>query len=476
MTLSARQKNSLVLGLGLSQLIGWGSMYYAFGVLMKPMQQELGLSANVMVGAYSLALLISGALSIFTGRIIDRLGGRLLMSAGSVLCAVMLALSAFVHDVSGLYLVWAGIGVAMSATLYQSAFAVLIQAFGDGYRRAITSLTLIAGFASTLAWPLTQATLSAFGWRHTWLLLALANLLLCLPVHLRLPRFRKEVARHRAITRVETPGSTLAAEAIPSGVHVPAAEEATVIESAAPAPPAAAVTAVSAVNAVTASVPANESATTSTSSLCIATPGLTLARLVRDPAFQLVTLAITLSSLVSSAILLHLLAFLQSRGIAAHQAALIGALLGPMQVLGRILEIAFGRHATSKQVGTLAMWLAPLGIALLVFPGDGLILYAGFALIYGLGNGVMTIVRGTLPVELYGQTSYGMVSGAMSAPVMFANAAGPFMATLLYTVAGGYEAVIPLLGAVSTLAVCLFMIGLARVGNSPDKDGLINRD
>lgn len=429
----SHRKNSLILSLGLSQLVGWGSMYYAYGVLMKPMQQELQLSTNVMVGAYSLALLISGALSIYTGRIIDRIGGRLLMSAGSALGALMLALCAYVHDVTGLYLVWAGIGVAMSATLYQSAFAVLIQNFGDGYRRAITSLTLIAGFASTVAWPLTQVALSTFGWRHSWLLLALANLLLCLPVHLRLPRSH----RVPAVTVPEQAGNA----------EVDAATDALATGPA--------------------TVPAVKSTTKPTTKPDTAAPRMSLQGLVRDPVFQLITIAITLSSLVSSAILLHLLAFLQSRGISAPQAALIGAMLGPMQVLGRILEIAFGRHASSSQIGTLAMWLAPLGLALLVFPTDWMIVYAGFALVYGLGNGVMTIVRGTLPVELYGHASYGLVSGAMSMPVMFANAAGPFVASLLYTMVGGYEGVMPLLGAVSAAAVCLFMLGIARVRDIP---------
>ncbi|MGI4847516.1 MAG: MFS transporter [Janthinobacterium lividum] len=422
MNLSASRKNFIIVSLGLSQLVGWGTAYYAFGVLLRPMQIELQLSKNIMVGAYSLALLISGAMSIVIGRIIDRFGGRLVMSAGSVLASLMLVLTAFVHNATGLYLVWAGMGLAMSAILYQPAFAVLMQVFGDGYRRAITLLTLIGGFSSTLAWPLTQAVLSSLGWRQCWLLLAAANLLLCLPVHAMLPKRSSAARMPAAPLAQEHGGGNAETDAVPP----------------APAPPQ---------------------------------KHSPLASVVRDPVFQLITVALTLNSLVSSAILLHLLTFLQSRGISAHQAALIGALLGPMQVLGRILEILFGKDATSRQIGTLAMWVAPLALAMLVFPATWLVVYGAFAAVYGLGNGVMTLVRGTLPAELYGQASYGVVSGAMSMPVMFASAAGPFAASLLYTAAGGYEGVIPALGAISVVAVCLFMTGVAR---SESRTGMVS--
>jgi sugar phosphate permease len=91
-------------------------MFYAYGVLMQPMQDELGLSKPAVVGAYSVALLISGLLSTSAGSIIDRIGGRALMAGGSLLAALMLVCLSRVNNVVGLYLVWAGIGVAMSAT------------------------------------------------------------------------------------------------------------------------------------------------------------------------------------------------------------------------------------------------------------------------------------------------------------------------------------------------------------------------
>jgi len=126
-----RPRGWLIPALGLTQIVAWGSMFYAYGVLMQPMQDKLGLSKPVIVGAYSVALLISGLLSTSAGSIIDRIGGRLLMGGGALLAAVMLACLSRVQGVVGLYLVWAGLGVAMSAILYQPAFAVVTQDFGS---------------------------------------------------------------------------------------------------------------------------------------------------------------------------------------------------------------------------------------------------------------------------------------------------------------------------------------------------------
>lgn len=360
-------------------------MFYAYGVLMQPMEAELQTSRSVVVGAYSVALLISGCLSMLAGTIVDRIGGRLLMTAGSLLAALMLALLSNVHSVLTLYLVWAGIGVAMSATLYQSAFAVLTQVFGNGYRRAITMVTLFGGFASTVFWPLTQALSDHVGWRDTWLIYAAVNLLLCFPIHWRLPAF-SATDTHAHPDRHRTG----------------------------------------------------------------------LAAVLRERRFYLLTSAVTFNALVFSAMSLHMMSILQSKGITPAHAAAIGAMVGPMQVLGRILETTFGRNTSSHKVGMIAMWLLPLALVLLFAPTEWFVIYVFFAAMYGIGNGVMTIVRGTLPAELYGREIYGAVSGAMAAPVMIAIAAGPFVASLVYSATGGYTGTLLALIAICASGAILF--------------------
>lgn len=386
MNAADRKPSWLISTLGLTQIIGWGSMFYAYGVLMQPMEAELQTSRSVVVGAYSVALLISGCLSMLAGSIVDRIGGRLLMAAGSLLAALMLALLSNAHSVLTLYLAWAGIGVAMSATLYQSAFAVLTQVFGNGYRRAITMVTLFGGFASTVFWPLTQLLSDHVGWRNTWLIFAAVNLLLCFPLHWRLPAFSPA-------TDARTQRNTHKAG---------------------------------------------------------------LAAVLRERRFYLLTSAVTFNALVFSAMSLHLMSILQSKGISPTHAAAIGAMIGPMQVLGRLLETTFGRNTSSHKVGMIAMWLLPLALTLLFAPTEWFVIYVFFAAMYGIGNGVMTIVRGTLPAELYGREIYGAVSGAMAAPVMIAIAAGPFVASLLYSATGGYTGTLLILAAICAFGAILF--------------------
>ena len=187
-----------------------------------------------------------------------------------------------------------------------------------------------------------------------------------------------------------------------------------------------------------------------------------LTAVLREPSFYLVTAAVTLNALVFSAMSLHLIAILHDRGMSAYYAAGIGAMIGPMQVLGRILETTFGKSVTTRQIGLMAMALLPTALILLFAPAEWLLLYGLFAAMYGIGNGVMTIVRGSLPAELYGRQAYGAISGAMATPVTIAFAAGPFVASLLYAVGGGYPGAIMALIGVASLGAVLFFYATAH--------------
>jgi MFS family permease len=396
-TEEARDPWGAVLALGITQITAWGSIYYSFALLMEPLQSALGASKSAVVGAFSVALLASGLLSPWVGRLIDRAGGRFVMAAGSALGGVGLCALAFVTTLPQLYIVWAALGVAMAATLYDPAFAVLTQAFRANYRRAITTLTLFGGFASTIFWPVTAYLMETYGWRDAMLVLGALQLLVCLPLHLfALPR-----RRHRAV----------------------AAQ----------------------------SVLPNEA---------------TLREVLRDRTFYLLCLAFTANALVFSAMAVHMLAMLETKGLTLMEAALIGALVGPMQVLGRVIEMLFERRTSPSRVGLVAMGLLPVSLAVF-FVGDGtLAIFVLFALLYGGGNGVMTIVRGTIPVELYGRAHYGAVNGAMAAPVLISKAFGPVAAAMVWVAVGGYDGVVLALAAIaaSSLVFFVFAMRLREVG------------
>ena len=143
----------LVPALGLTQIISWGALYYSIAVLGASIRDELGLSAAALFGAYSLSLLLSALTAPLAGRAIDRYGGRLVMSVGSVTAALALVAIAHAHSAIALYAAWALAGIAMAMTLYDAAFATLSQHAGTSYRSALTALTLMGGLASTASLP-----------------------------------------------------------------------------------------------------------------------------------------------------------------------------------------------------------------------------------------------------------------------------------------------------------------------------------
>jgi len=388
----------LIVALGVTQIVSWGSVYYLAALLMEPLRAALGVSQPVVVGAFSLSMLTSGLAAPWVGRHIDRHGGRRVMTTGSVAAVVLLALLARVESVPMLYLLYVGLGLAMAGTLYPPAFAVVTQAFGAGYRRAITVLTLFGGFASTVFWPLTTLLIEALGWRDAVLALSAINLVVCVPLHLRLP-YRAEPAR-------------------PAAPDAAAAGDATAREA------------------------------------------------LRSPGFVLLAVAFAGHALVISAIGVHLLALLTGRGMPAAAAAAAAALVGPMQVLGRVGEMSISRRISAVQVGRVITWFLPLSMAVLWLEGQvqaEWLLLGLFALLYGVGNGAMTIVRGSVPAELFGRTHYGAISGALNGPGMVAGAAAPFLASLLLDALGSYGRVLLVLALAGAVAAIAFALATRQV-------------
>jgi predicted MFS family arabinose efflux permease len=185
-------------------------------------------------------------------------------------------------------------------------------------------------------------------------------------------------------------------------------------------------------------------------------------QLLRDPIFYGLCIAFTGNALVYSAMAVHLIPVLHAKGMTVAQAAWIGALIGPMQVLGRLLEYGFLARTSPSRVGALAMWLLPMALVLLSVLSGPSAWFLLFALFYGMGNGVMTIVRGALPAEIYGRSNYGAVNGAMAAPVLFARAAGPIAAALVMASFASPAQTVWLMALVGALSSVLFVATLAR--------------
>jgi hypothetical protein len=173
----------VICGLGITQIIGWGTTYYALGALSQDIAASTGWSDTLVFGAFSAALLLSGLISRRAGRLTDQLGGRRIMMAGSLFAALGLAmLGAFPHPVT--YVVgWLVLGFAMRLATYDAAFASLTQIVGSNARRAISYLSLFGGLASTVFWPVSHYLSLSVGWPQTLLVYAALHLVVCLPIH-----------------------------------------------------------------------------------------------------------------------------------------------------------------------------------------------------------------------------------------------------------------------------------------------------
>lgn len=175
----------LVLALGVAQVVSWGSLFYSIGVLGPAMSRDVGVSEVYLFGAFTAGLLVSGAAAPLSGRLVDRRGGRFVLAVGSVLGAVAMGVLALATHPATLLFGWLVAGAAMSACLYDTAFATLSQhTSAAAYRRSVTVLTILGGFASTVFWPLSQVLMDAWGWRAALGAYAGLHLLLCLPIHL----------------------------------------------------------------------------------------------------------------------------------------------------------------------------------------------------------------------------------------------------------------------------------------------------
>jgi hypothetical protein len=173
----------VICGLGITQIIGWGTTYYALGALSLDIAATTGWPKTLIFGAFSAALLLSGLMSAWAGRLIDRVGGRRVMMAGSLLSALGLAIiGAFPNPVS--YAAgWLVLGLAMRLATYDAAFASLAQITPGGARRAISYLSLFGGLASTVFWPVSHYLSLGIGWNNALLLYAVLHIAVCLPIH-----------------------------------------------------------------------------------------------------------------------------------------------------------------------------------------------------------------------------------------------------------------------------------------------------
>jgi len=358
-----------VVSLGFTQIISWGTTLYALGVLGKPIVADTGWGATLVFGGLTIGLLVSSVVSRWAGREIDKRGARKIMSIGSILVAIGLLALAAAPNVASYLAGWAFLGIAMRMTLYDAAFAALVQVTPSRGRVAISYLTLFGGVASTIFWPIGDILNSLYGWRATFAIFAAINLFICLPLHW-FGLARRDTEASPASTAANGASQTQADHAVLTGK-------------------------------------------------------------TREIAMILFGVVMAASAFCYGAMAVHLVTVIGAAGVGAAAAGWLASIKGVAQTLARLVDLVFGKQLHPIALGRITLAVLPLSFLVLLVPFGGFASAFIFTILFGIANGLTTIVRGAVPLALFGPKGYGEVLGILATPYLVLNALAPMIFALI---------------------------------------------
>ncbi|NPC96032.1 MFS transporter [Nocardioides sp. zg-DK7169] len=374
------------------QIVSWGVLYYAFAAVQSSIATDTGWSSVAITGAFSLSQILSGGVGIWVGRHIDAFGPRRVMTAASLVAIPGVASVALAPNLALFYLGWALVGVAMG-TLYPPAFAALTHWGGTQRVRALTTLTLVAGLASTVFAPLASLLEDLVGWRGAYLILLAGLALITIPLHWWGLDHPWRTTDHAGGEGTPTP---------PVGPSTAQAAAA-----------------------------------------------------VRSRPFVLLVAANALTALAVFAVVINLVPMLVEQGLSRNLAAVALGLGGVGQVAGRLGYARFAAATSvtvrgvvvlaALAVATAALALAPTSTAALIVLG----------MVLGLARGIYTLIQATAVTDRWGPTAYGTVNGILTAPALAAAAIAPFVGATLAQALGSYADAFLVLAAVAGVAAAL---------------------
>jgi hypothetical protein len=396
--------------LSIHQLVAWGVLYYSFAVYLPQMEAELGWSGTLLSGGFSVGLVTSGLAAPFVGRHIDRRGSRELITVGAAVGVVGMILWASARSVPVFFAAWALIGLAMSATLYEPAFATVVRHYPDKSRQAIVRITLAGGLASTVFSPLAQLVSGGLvsggdSWRSGVLILTVVFVLVTVPLGRLLPPDTSASAIVRTTTIAGTTAKTIAKTAdVASTTNEEVAET-------------------------------NESSAEAHSE-------------PPDAAIKLWPLALVFALSRGAAVgfNVHIISLLIDKGQGPAIAALIAGLAGVAKVAGRVVLAAGSRWEVRSMLEvTLVVQAVFLQLG---FVSGRTALAVLMVVVFGATAGAQTVLRPLLITETVGTAIFGSVSGSLQLVVTIVQAAAP-LATAVAIAALGFDWTWLLLGGVA---------------------------
>jgi predicted MFS family arabinose efflux permease len=385
-----RGSSPFITGLGIAQICSWGSLYYSFPQIAAAMEKDLGWSNTQIYGAATAGMLLSALVAVPVGTAIDRGAGRWVMTGASIVAGLLLLAWSTVGDLLLFYVFVAGIGAMQAATLYEPAFAVIARRAGPVHARAgITALTLWAGFASSVFFPLVELLMAHVGWRGALQVLGAINIVICAGLYFVVIRPGKD--HYRPPRPADGKGQTPLLDAL------------------------------------------------------------------RRPVFWALAAALACFALFFSALTYHLYPLLQQRGLDGASIVFAMALIGPAQVGGRFLISLFAPKITARRLGSIVVLCFPASILVLLLGPTWLWVACLATVVYGIGTGIMTIVRGIAIPEMISREGYGAISGAIGTGMVLARAVGPLAAAWIALETGGYTATLVAMLVVGVaIALCFW--------------------
>jgi predicted MFS family arabinose efflux permease len=369
-----------ITGLGIGQIISWGTLYYSFPLIAEHMANDLGFSKPEVYGAATAGLLIASFTAYPIGVAIDRGRGRAVMTLGSVLAGLLLLVWSQVTNLWMLYPLLAGIGLAQAMTLYEPAFAVVARRFGKDVRRGITALTLLGGFASTVFVPVIQFLLNQVEWRSTLVVLGLTNLLICGALYFVVINTQWDAPVH---------------ETLPRTSHDARDAEKLAVRWA-----------------------------------------------LGQRAFWGLLIAFTIYYATFSGLTYHLYPLLIERGFDTSRVVAAIVIMGPSQVAGRILIWSLAERASIRSIGKVVVLAFPIALGILLLLPPIFASLAVFVALYGAANGIFTIIRGVAVPDMLTRDSYGAINSLLAIPGTIAKAVAPLLVALLWAATSSYDMVL----------------------------------
>lgn len=362
----------LVLGLGLNCTIGYGTVFYSFSLMSLELETAFSWPAEFIYGIYSLGILLSGIAAPFIGRYLDRWGVRYLMSVGSLLVALSFFGLATMSTKTEFVIYLLLMEVFSVLVLYESAFVALAHAAGQRARLPITQITLIAGFASTIFWPLISWMLSYMDWRSVYWILGVMHVIICLPLHIfLLVKVKKPTIDTQCNTDAQQKNVQNTQDFIERFSLSPIKVE------------------------------------------------------------ILISIAFGFVAFCFTGLQIHLFGIMQALSVTDKLALLAGVLVGPFQVVSRAADMLLGQKLNPVYLGILSIASMLLGVLLLMSSIISAYTVLIFAVAFGFGQGLTSIVRGAVPLYIFGEHNYGTITGRMNGIRMIMTALAPVSFSLI---------------------------------------------